>query len=249
MPLFPMQSGRANACVFYTTIAAKGQWKSCVQACLGLKFLYLPPSLLNPYHKPMIASTRINDLQQCIATSGDMQAYKELYTFFFSRLYRFSYAIVRSREAAEEVVSDVFIKIWQIKEELATINNLQVYLYTLTKNFSLNYIAKYHKAPVVCLDEIDVEAMVTRNNPEDILISMDLCDRINEAIRALPSQCRLIFQLVKEDGLRYKEVASVLNISVFTVRNQVAIATKKIAEAIPAHLSSSNAVKGLFSAS
>jgi RNA polymerase sigma-70 factor (ECF subfamily) len=54
---------------------------------------------------------------------------------------------------------------------------------------------------------------------------------------------------VKEDGLKYKEVARILNISVFTVRNQVAIATKKIGEAIPAHLSSFNSVKGIFSVS
>jgi RNA polymerase sigma-70 factor (ECF subfamily) len=197
----------------------------------------------------MIVLSRIIDLQQRIATNGDMQAYKELYTAFFSRLYRFAYSLVKSREAAEEIVSDVFVKVWQIRDELTGINNLQVYLYTVTKNFSLNYIAKYHKAPVVSLDEVDVEAFVARNNPEDILISMDVCDRINEAIRSLPSQCRLIFHLVKEDGLQYKEVAAVLNISVFTVRNQVAIATKKIAGAIPAHLSSSNAVKGIFSAS
>jgi RNA polymerase sigma-70 factor (ECF subfamily) len=197
----------------------------------------------------MIAFAKITDLQQRIALYDDMQAYKELYKLFFDRLYRFAYSIVKSKEAAEEIVSDVFIKIWQLRNELIEINNLQVYLYTIAKNFSLNYITKYYKNPVISLDEIEFETLITLNNPEDIFISTDICNRINEIIRGLPSQCKLIFQLVKEDGLKYKEVARILNISVFTVRNQVAIATKKIGEAIPVHLSSLNSVKEMFSAS
>jgi RNA polymerase sigma-70 factor (family 1) len=197
----------------------------------------------------MIAFAKIKDLQQRIALYDDMQAYKELYKLFFDRLYRFAFSIVKSKEAAEEIVSDVFIKIWQLRNELIEINNLQVYLYTIAKNFSLNYITKYYKNPVISLDEIEFETLIALNNPEDILISTDICNRINEAIRALPSQCKLIFQLVKEDGLKYKEVARILNISVFTVRNQVAIASKKIGEAIPVHLYSINSVKEMFSAS
>jgi RNA polymerase sigma-70 factor (ECF subfamily) len=69
--------------------------------------------------------------------------------------------------------------------------------------------------------------------PEDELISAELAKKLSQAIRELPSQCRIIFQLVKEDGLKYKEVASILDISVLTVRNQVAIALKKLEAALP----------------
>jgi RNA polymerase sigma-70 factor (ECF subfamily) len=72
-------------------------------------------------------------------------------------------------------------------------------------------------------------------NPEKLLITEEILRQIQQAVSNLPPRCRLIFKLVKEDGLKYKEVAGVLNISVFTVRNQLAIAVHKLAEALPAY--------------
>lgn len=179
----------------------------------------------------------VKELQQRVALYNDMEAYKQLYELFFSPLYRFSYSIIKSKEAAEEIVSDVFIKIWEMRQELHKVNELNVYLYVVTKNYSLNYITRTFKNPVVCLDEIEVESLFSLPSPEEMLITADMNKRIIRAVSELPSQCRLIFQLVKEDGLKYKEVAAILNISVLTVRNQVAIATKKIAAALPVNTS------------
>ncbi|MEP7258709.1 MAG: RNA polymerase sigma-70 factor [Flavitalea sp.] len=178
----------------------------------------------------------IQDLQKRIALYEDISAYRQLYDLLYNSLYRFSFAFVKSKEAAEEIVSDVFVKLWQIRGRLTEIENLRVYLYTISKNFSLNYITKYYKNPVVSLDEIDIEAIVEVKSLEDIFISADLAARIRETIQCLPPQCRIIFQLVKEEGLKYKEVASILNISSLTVRNQVAISVKKIGETLPAYL-------------
>ena len=178
----------------------------------------------------------IQDLQKRIGLYEDIAAYRQLYDLIYNSLYRFSFAFVRSKEAAEEIVSDVFVKVWQIRGRLIEIQNLRVYLFTIAKNFSLNYITKYYKNPVVSLDEVDIQAMVEVKSLEDIFISADLAARIRETIQQLPPQCRIIFQLVKEEGLKYKEVASILNISSLTVRNQVAIAVKKIGETLPAYL-------------
>lgn len=182
----------------------------------------------------------ISGLQQRIALYEDMNAYRALYELLYDRLFRFSLSFVKSKEAAEEIVSDVFIKLWQIRNELPEINNLKIYLYTITKNFSLNYITKYYKNPVVSMDELDIDIIVALPNPEELCISADISDKINEVINQLPSKCRIIFQLVKEDGFRYNEVANILNISVLTVRNQLAIAIKKMAEALPARLELQN---------
>lgn len=154
----------------------------------------------------------------------------------FSKLKNYCFSYVKSGEAAEELVSDVFIKIWQIRNRLPEIENLKLYLYTIAKNFSLNYITKNYKNPVTSLDEMDIEPMISFGNPEELCISADILHQINQCFRSLPPQCRLIFQMVKEDGFTYKEVASHLNISVLTVRNQVFIATRKIAEVIPAYI-------------
>lgn len=179
----------------------------------------------------------IRSLQERIALYDDMQAYHALYDLFFKNLHRFCFSFVKSSEAAEEIVSDVFIKLWQIRNKLPEIENLKVYLYQIAKNFCLNYITRHFKNPVASFDEMDIEAVISLDNPEELCISADIINAIQQTIKQLPPQCRLIFQMVKEDGMRYKEVADILHISVLTVRNQVAIATRKIAEALPAYIS------------
>ena len=178
----------------------------------------------------------IRSLKERIALYEDMQAYHALYDLFFTNLHRFCFSFVKSSEAAEEIVSDVFIKLWQIRNKLPEIENLKVYLYQIAKNFCLNYITRHFKNPVASLDEIDIEAVISLDNPEELCISADIINTIQQTIRQLPPQCRLIFQMVKEDGMRYKEVADILHISVLTVRNQVAIAIKKIAESLPVYI-------------
>jgi RNA polymerase sigma-70 factor (ECF subfamily) len=180
----------------------------------------------------------IRSLQERIALYEDMQAYHTLYDLFFNNLHRFCFSFVKSSEAAEEIVSDVFIKLWQIRNKLPEIENLKVYLYQIAKNFCLNYITRHFKNPVSSLHDIDIEAVISLDNPEELCISADIINTIQQAIRQLPPQCRLIFQMVKEDGMRYKEVAEILHISALTVRNQVAIAIHKIAETLPAYISS-----------
>jgi RNA polymerase sigma-70 factor (family 1) len=180
----------------------------------------------------------IRDLQMRIALSEDLKAYKELYLLMFDSLFRFSCSFVKSRQVAQELVSDVFIKLWQIRGQLNTINNLKTYLFGITKNFSLNYLARssrdvYIQLENIELDETEMVSAIEFKSPEDLYISKETIKNILQAIRDLPPQCQIIFSLVKMEGLKYKDVSQLLNISVFTVRNQVAIAIKKIEDALP----------------
>ena len=173
-----------------------------------------------------------------IALSEDMKAYKELYLLMFDSLFHFSYSFVKSKQVAQELVSDVFIKLWKIRSQLNAVDNLKLYLFGITKNFSLSYLARASKNLSVQLDDldldkIDMESVIEFKNPEDLYISKETVKNIMKAVLNLPPQCQIIFSLVKIEGLKYKEVARLLNISVFTVRNQVAIATKKIEDTLP----------------
>jgi len=186
----------------------------------------------------LLQDNTIRDLKMRIALSEDMKAYKELYLLMFDSLFHFSYSFVKSKQVAEELVSDVFLKLWQIRGQLNTINNLKLYLFGITKNFSLSYLARASKnlsiqLVDIDLDEISIESAIEFKNPEDLYIANETIKNVLQAIRNLPPQCQIIFSMVKVDGLKYKEVAGLLNISVFTVRNQVAIATKKIEDALP----------------
>jgi RNA polymerase sigma-70 factor (family 1) len=172
------------------------------------------------------------ELLQRIA-AGDQAAFQQIYTGFYKRLYQFALAIVKTRETAEEIVEDVFVRIWQKRQDISSIRNLRVYLYTATKNASLNYLSRKARASVTePFDHIHVELSETALTPEQIMITTEIHQKILRTVEALPPRCKMIFKLVREDGLQYKEIAEILNISVNTIDAQMAIAVKRITLAI-----------------
>ena len=191
----------------------------------------------------------IRELQYRIGMYEDLKAYETLYNAMFDPLHRLSFSIVKSNEAAEEIVSDVFIKLWMMRARLSEIDNLKVYLFTIAKNFSINFVYRNYKNISARIDEIDIEPVISFGNPEEIFISAETVEKIKAAIRQLPPQCRLIFQLVKEEEMAYKEVAGILDLSVLTVRNQLVIALKKIATLLPDTINSSSLAVSKFSVS
>ncbi len=180
----------------------------------------------------MIAFNKIADLQIRIARNEDHKAYKELFTSLYTYLLHFALTLVKMKQPAEEIVSDVFIKIWQKRKELEKIENLKVYLYIATKNLSLNYLEKQKRTTTDNIEEFANQFKSIYFDPEQLMITADMVSLIYQAIENLPLRCKMIFKLVKEDNLKYKEVAEILNISEKTVENQLAIALRKIAMAI-----------------
>ena len=181
---------------------------------------------------PTIANDKILYLQMRVARFEDQQAYKELFTSFYSYLFHFAFAIVKSKESAEEVVSDVFIKIWEKREALEKISSLKVYLYVATRNVAFNYADKQKRFATNNIEDFPIEFKSRYFDPEQLLITAEMVSIIKNEINKLPPKCKAIFKLVKEDGLKYKEVAEILNISPKTVENQLAIALRKIGTAI-----------------
>ncbi len=174
----------------------------------------------------------LNIIQQR-AAGGDEEAFKKIYYQFYKKLFHFSLALVKTKEAAEEIAEDVFIKIWQQKENLTAIKNLRVYLYIATKNTSLNYLSKKAKENLTePFDNINIDLHKSTITPEELMITAEMYRKIQLQVEALPPRCKMIFKLIREDGLKYKEVSDILNISVNTIDVQIAIAIKKIALAL-----------------
>ena len=159
----------------------------------------------------------------------DPLAYKELFLLYHPRLLQFSFSITHSKEVAEELVSDVFLKIWLRRKSLSDIDNLHLYLYVSTKNLSINWVLKQRRERTFQLDDIVVEFKSFHSDPEQMLISSEMFRRIQFAIQQLHPRSQLIFKLVKEDGLKYKQVAALLDLSIKTIENQMGIALRKIA--------------------
>jgi RNA polymerase sigma-70 factor (ECF subfamily) len=174
----------------------------------------------------------INDLQRRIAVYEDEAAYKELFIQLFTSLTRFSTGIVQNKETAEEIVSDVFIKIWNDRARLNEIDDLQLYIYVAVKNNSLRKLKQVNKKSTLSIDALNIEMDSLYQNPEQKILSNESVKDIDSAINSLPQRARLIFKLAKEDRMKYKEIASLLNISVKTVDHQLSIALKKITSAL-----------------
>ena len=179
----------------------------------------------------MLASPHIQHLQQRIALYDDQPAYKELFALFYKSLQQFAVTFVRSPEVAEEVVSDVFIKVWKKRAGLPRIHNLKLYLFISTKNGALNYLRSQKKG-FLQPEQYFVQLQSIYFNPEKLMLTAEMMNRVQKAINDLPPRCQLIFKLIKEDGLKYREVAELLHVSIKTVENQMAIAIKKIGLAI-----------------
>jgi RNA polymerase sigma-70 factor (ECF subfamily) len=167
-----------------------------------------------------------------VCNDGDQDAYNGLYKALCSRLIHFSAAITGSWHLAEEIVSDVFIMLWRKRAQLHDVNNPVVYLYVCTRNQSLNAVRQQRRHQHMSLDNLDTDALAISPDMEQNMLSAEVTQKIESAIRSLPSRCQLIFRLVKQDGLKYREVGELLNISPKTVDAQLTIAVKKIAEAI-----------------
>lgn len=172
----------------------------------------------------------IKRLLKEIVLNNDQKAYKELFVTTHEQLHRFALSILRSKEDAEDVVSDFFVNLWQKRVALLEMENLKLYFFVSIKNISINKLRQKKRSTASFNEEYLVHFKSPFFNPSELLLSKEAVDKIMGAVNELPPKCKLIFRLIKEDNLKYAEVAELLNISVKTVESQMAIALKKIGD-------------------
>ncbi|MEZ2440165.1 RNA polymerase sigma-70 factor (family 1) [Chitinophaga sp. W3I9] len=189
----------------------------------------------------MRENEQIKGLFERVCYDNSIQAYNELYIALCARLIHFSASIVSSFHLAEEIVSDVFLSLWQKRNDLSHVQNPVVYLYVSTKNLSLNTLRQQKRHQHHSLDALNTDMLAIAPDAENGMVSAEVSQKIERAIRSLPSRCQLIFRLIKQDRLSYREVAELLNISTKTVDAQLTIAVKKISQAIRFDLSDETA--------
>jgi len=171
----------------------------------------------------------MQSLLQRIQFDNDETAFKEFYKENVFRLFQFAFAYVRNKELSEEIVNDVFLKLWQHRSKLNQIKNIQVYLYVSVKNTAFNYSRKNTGKRNIDIEEISADHFYLSPDQEQIMVTDELKKQIEQSINQLPPKCKLVFKLVKEDGLSSAEVAAILGVSYKTVTTQLTIALKKLA--------------------
>ena len=164
--------------------------------------------------------------------NDDQLAYRQLFMQFYNKLSRFVMGFTKSKELTEEIVSDVFINIWRRRKNIQEIMNLKLYLYVSAKNITFNYLKKLHRENLADLESVEIEPEDPFSDPGAAMITHEMNQKLKAAINELPPRCKLIFTLIKEDGLTYKQTATLLSISESTVENQLSIALKKIGSSI-----------------
>jgi len=167
-----------------------------------------------------------------IQFDNDETAFRQFYTDNVFRLFQFAFTFIQNREQSEEIVNDVFLKLWQNRSRINQIDNISVYLYVAVKNTAANYLRQQKGKERVDMENHVVHHFYLSPDPEQLLITDELRKRIAASIDGLPARCKLIFKLVKEDGLSAAEVADILDISYKTVTTQLTIALKKLSAAL-----------------
>lgn len=175
-----------------------------------------------------------------VSKEHDENAFRQLFDLYYAPLVHYSSYIIRSHSLAEEVVSEVFINLWNNRAKLLEVHDFKKYIYTSTKYKTIDYIRKAKNLTFIHLDKQDFEECIIYNNPEDIFIEEEVRERIEAAILRLPEKCRLVYRMIKEEQMKYNEVAELLDISPKTVENQMVIAMKRIREELLTYLNSNN---------
>lgn len=176
-------------------------------------------------------NSHIKELQLQIARYENEQAFADLFRLLYDRLLRFCVQYVQSPEAAEEIVSDVFVKIWNRRAELMQVENLEVYLFVAVKNHSLNYLEQYSTLRITPIDN-GLAELSTSLDPEKEMEWKEMLLKLDIEVNRLPDQCRKVFRLIREEGFKYRDVAAILNISPRTVETQLFRAIRRLNEAI-----------------
>ena len=159
-----------------------------------------------------------------IALSDSQTAFKSLYLAYFQRLMRFTSLYVPSSVEAEEIVSDT--------KSLPEISNFDSYIYGIARHKAISLYRTQHMEKVQ-IDENTIDLFAhTDTTPEEELISKECIDHLNEAINTLPDKCKMAFKLIREDKMKYKDAANILEISVKTLEAHIATAVRKLRESL-----------------
>lgn len=158
-------------------------------------------------------------------------AFRDFYNMTYDRFFRIAYYYVKQEEWSQEIVLDIFLKLWKQRDTLLDVKNIEDYCFILVKNASLNYLEKESKYATIHSDSLP-EPQERSYSPEESLISEELFAIYVKALDRLPERCREIFIRIREEKQSYAQVAEELDISIKTVDAQLQKAVTRLKEMI-----------------
>lgn len=162
----------------------------------------------------------------CLEDSID--AFEILHNHLLNRLIKFCINYTGQKEVAEEIVYDIFTKSWENRKSSTAILDVETYLFVAVRNQSIKYMKKQSNMRLVEIESIPGVNFIDSTDPEKELSNKELHSTLDQAIEKLPPQAKIIFRMIKENGMKYKEVAEILEISPRTVQTQLFRAIAKL---------------------
>ena len=158
--------------------------------------------------------------------SDDVVAFESLFHKYKDKLYSFLIQLGNSQAAAEDVLQDVFLKIWTRRAELGVIDNFNAYLFRMAANQAINLMRRQSRE-IKIIDELQLFRL-DENGTAQAMSEKEVQETLAKALATLPAQQRKVFMLSREYGLKYEEIAAEMGISAATVRNHMIQALKKL---------------------
>lgn len=153
--------------------------------------------------------------------------FEELFRKHECRLFNLAQQLTKSEQYAKDVIQEVFIKLWERRHELDRIDNIEAWLYRITENKVIDFLRKA-AADGRLKEAVWKNLPLQQESPEVLVETKEYHQIIRKAIDSLPAQRKLIYQLNRERGLNYQEIAQTLQISKHTVKNQLSTALQSI---------------------
>jgi RNA polymerase sigma-70 factor (family 1) len=166
--------------------------------------------------------------------AGDESAFRILFDEYRERLFVFAWQLCHSAAEAEEVVQDIFLRLWQNRENLVNVDFPRKYIYVMARNRTLDLLAKIARDQKL-MREVWSNLSEPDNVTENILQAAETQKLINEAVERLPEKKQVIFWLSRRDGLTHQQIADQMNISVQTVKNVLTEILKQIKSFLAEH--------------
>ncbi len=172
---------------------------------------------------------------------GDVKSFELIFKSYYSRLCRYARNYVHDKIVAEDLVKDIFIKIWENRSQLEIKSSLSGYLFRSVHNHCINHVTRNKHANILNQSDLpdnigDLIHPLSPDYPVANLIARELEEKLRQSVQALPDQCREIFILSRMDELSHEEIAKKKNISINTVKVQIYRALLKLREDLKEYL-------------
>lgn len=159
---------------------------------------------------------------------GNQESFRQLFEKYYPALCHFAQQFTADSQLAEEIVQDLFVKIWEKRDSLQVDFSLKQYLFRSIKNLCINFL-RHEKIKKKYASDIQKNPEPD-DNADHWFLEIDLMKKIEESIESMPPRRKEIFLLSREQGLKYKEIADSMGISVKTVEAQMGLALKHLRE-------------------